>query len=210
MQLLRQLEHEQARFWERPQTTIEPVVEEKDCDPALLSGWTDRNISLWDISEGNGKPGLKSILVALCKNKKNWDKIGYVLFSGEAVTAAGLTLTPNNGKTGDSRVDLSNTHFEIKAITGKKLCTLIHTVANGAFEIGFFKKTEMEKIIYDGYQQSQVRHVTSTSTIEGSPSILVSSGTQVVAQEHVSNNNLTPPTVANDIKLPDSSSSTTN
>ena len=92
-------------------------------------------------------------MVALCKRKTNWEKIGYVLFSREAVSSAGLQLTQNNGCTGDSTIDLSNTHFEIKGITGKNLCTLIHIVSQGTFRTGIFKKEK--------WRESYTRHTRS-------------------------------------------------
>jgi hypothetical protein len=209
MELLRQLELDQKKRWDQRQPITQPMMQAKDCDPSLLSGWTDRDISVWDISDSNGKPGLQRILVALCKRKKNWDKIGYVLFSCEAVSSAGLQLTKSFGNTGDSNIDLSNTHFEIKGITGKNLCTLIHIVSQGTFSTGIFTKAEMEKILYEAYDKSYIKPSAKTATTEVVPSIPVFSGTSVLSLKSQSELGLSSPVVANEGRLPRSSANTT-
>lgn len=167
MELLRQLEYNHKQLWDQLRPLTQPMKDTCDCDPALLSGWTDRDISVWDIGDDNGKPGLQRILVALCRNKKkDWDKISYLKFPKEAVAAAGLELTRSNGKTGDTIVNLSNTHFEIIGITGKELCTLLHYVSLGKFETGVFKKTDLENILYENYDKLTQSTVQSSTSMD--------------------------------------------
>ena len=93
MDLMRQLEAEHKSLWDNLSLPKPEMVAASDCDPALLSGWTDRDISLWDVSAVGGKPGLREILVALCRKKKNWEKISYLRFPKETVSSTGLSLT---------------------------------------------------------------------------------------------------------------------
>lgn len=180
MDLLRQLDLNQAKTWERRQPPNEEMFAEQDCDPTLLNGWAERDISLWDVSETENRPGLERILIALCRNRTNWDKIGYLVFTNEAVGTAGLTLTPSTGSTGDPSIDQSRTHFEIKNITGKKLCSLVHAVSKSSPRIGIFKKTEMESILYAAYQSSRTRASARVTTRQGPATFTPPSGTQVV------------------------------
>lgn len=181
MDLMRQLEAEHKRLWENLLPLRPEMVAASDCDPALLSGWTDQDISLWDVSGLDGKPGLQDILVALCRKKKNWEKISYLRFPKETVFKAGLSLTASNGNTGDQRVDTSHTHFEIKSITGKGLCTLLFQVSSDTFETGVFTKKELESILYRTYDSVATRQVVQSATSQ-TPSIsLPPSGTEVQA-----------------------------
>ncbi len=177
MNLMRQLEYEHKRLWESLSPIKPEMISTSDCDPALLSGWTDRDISLWDISGLSGKPGLQEILVALCRKKKEWDKISYLRFPKETVTTAGLSLTASNGNTGDQMVDTSHTHFEIKSITGKGLCTLLFQVSSGKFEIGVFTKKQMDGILFEIYDKVTTRQVVQSATSQTSSISLPPSGT---------------------------------
>ena len=177
MDLMRQLEEEHKRLWDNLSPPKPEMVVAHDCDPALLSGWTDRNISLWDVSAVGGKPGLQQILVALCRKKKNWDKISYLRFPKETVSSAGLSLTASNGNTGDQRVDTSRIHFEIKGITGKGLCTLLFQVSSGQFEIRVFTKKELESILYGIYDKVATRQVVQSATSKKPSISLPPSGT---------------------------------
>lgn len=179
MDLMRQLEVEHKRLWDNLSPRTPEMVAARDCDPALLSGWTDRDISLWDVSGSDGKPTLKEILVALCRRKQNWEKISYLRFPEESVTLVGLTLTSSNGKTGDQRVDNSHTHFEIKGITGKELCTLLFHLSNGEFETGIFTKKELERILYESYDTMTTRPVVQSATSKTSNIGVPPSGTVV-------------------------------
>jgi len=170
MDLMRQLKAEHKRLWDNLTPLKPEMVTSSDCDPALLSGWTDRDISLWDVNGLDGKPGLQEILIALCRNKKEWDKISYLRFPKETVSAAGFSLTESNGKTGVPRVDTARIHFEIKGITGKELCTLLFHVSRGRIETGVFKKTEMEKILLEAFYSSASRQVVQGATLQ-TPSI---------------------------------------
>jgi hypothetical protein len=181
MDLMRQLEAEHKRLWENLSPPKPEMVAASDCDPALLSGWTDRDISLWDVSGLGGKPGLQEILVALCRKKKDWNKISYLRFPKETVSTAGLSLTASNGNTGDQRVDTSHTHFEIKGITGKGLCTLLFQVSSSKFETGVFTKKELESILYRIYDSETTRQVVQSATSQTPPINLPPSGTGVQA-----------------------------
>ena len=161
---MRQLEAEHKPLWDMIPNHSEDSGNTNDCDPALLSGWTDRNLSLWDVSSDSGKPGLQDILIAICRKKRDWEKISYILFPQEAVSLTGLSLTSCNGKTGDQWVDTSGTHFEIKNITGKELCTLIFHVTKNKFRTGIFKKTEMENILLDVYDKTNKKQVVNGNT----------------------------------------------
>ena len=179
MVLMRQLEAEHKKLWDQLPPPKPEMVDAKDCEPALLSGWTDRDLSLWDVSAVGGKPGLQDILVALCRSKKNdWEKISYLLFPVETVSSAGLSLTQNNGKTGDNRIDVSQTHFEIKGITGKKLCTFLFQVSTSKFETGVFKKKDLNEILFKAYDKTAIRPVVESAT-SLTPQSLPSSGTRV-------------------------------
>lgn len=178
MDLMRQLEFEHKRQWDNLSPARPELVAESDCDPVLLSGWTDRDISLWDVNAVGGKPGLQEILIALCRRKKNWEKISYLLFPKETVSSAGLSLTMSNGNTGDQRVDTSNTHFEIKGITGKGLCTLLFKVCTGEFKTGVFSKKDLEKILYETYDSVATRPLIQTATSQTSTESLPLSGTR--------------------------------
>ena len=181
MDLMRQLEAEHKRLWENLSPLKPEMVAASDCDPALLSGWTDRDISLWDVSGLDGKPRLQDILVALCRKKKNWDKISYLRFPKETVSKAGLSLTASNGNTGEQRVDTSHTHYEVKSITGKGLCTLLFQVSSGKFEIGVFTKKELDSILYRIYDSVAIRHVVQSATSQTASISLPPSGTGVQA-----------------------------
>ena len=181
MDLMRQLEAEHKGLWDNLSPPKPEMVAASDCNPALLSGWTDRDISLWDVSAFGEKPGLQEILVALCRRKKNWEKISYLLFPKEAVSSAGLRLTASNGKTGDQRVDTSHIHFEIKDITGKELCTLLFHVSSDEFRTGLFTKKELERILYEIYDRITARPVVQTATSQTPRISSPSSGTGVQA-----------------------------
>jgi hypothetical protein len=183
---MRQLEPEHQKLWDHLSPPTPEMVAAKDCDPVLLSGWTDRDISLWDVSGVGGKVGLRDILIALCRKKdSSWKKISYLLFPRETVSLVGLSLTASNGKTGTPRVDLSDTHFEIKDITGKELCTLLfHVSSSGEFKTGIFTKKEMDDILFEAFEKhgtATTRPVVQAAT-SPTPSVsLPSSGTGVQA-----------------------------
>lgn len=180
MDLMRQLEAEHKNLWDNLSPPKPEMEDAKDCEPVLLSGWTDRDISLWDVSADGGKPGLKEILVALCRRKKNdWEKISYLLFPAETVSSVGLRLTETNGKTGDQKIDVSKTHFEIKGITGKELCSFLFQVSKSKFETGAFTKKELIKILYEAYDNTATRPVVDSATSQTPQISLPSSGTGV-------------------------------
>lgn len=150
---MRQLDIDHKKLWDQLRPPSEKLKAGTDCDPVLLSGWTDQNISLWDVSASNGKPSLIDILIALCRNKpQNWEKIIFLLFPADTVTASGLTLTESNGKTGYQKIDVSKTHYELKNITGKELCTLLYHISISDFKIGVFSKKDYQNILYKAYE----------------------------------------------------------
>lgn len=180
MILLRELDVAHKKLWDQVSKSNPEYEDCQDCDPALLSGWTDRDISLWDVTAEDEKPGLQKILVALCRKKtKNWEKISFIQFPAETVSLSGLSLTASNGKTGDQKIDLSGTHYEIKDITGKKLCTLLFHITNNDFKMGLFKEKEYDGILLDAYDNTITRPVVESATTL-TPSIrLPSSGTGI-------------------------------
>ena len=180
MEMMRQLDIEHFKRWERLPTPDDGLLAEQDCDPSLLNGWADRDLSLWDVSATSGKPSLERILVALCKNKVNFEKMGYVVFPNEVVTSAGLALTSSNGSTGDSVVDVSRTHFEIKNLSGKKLCTLISSVAKARPKTGIYKKTDLDKFLWTALQALETKTSARSMTRQGPASFIPPSGTQIV------------------------------
>lgn len=164
MDLIRQLKFEDKPFWDKKLQITSEMEENKDCDPTMLSGWTDRDISLWDVSAGDGKPGLYEILFALCRSKDDWVKISYLKFSDDAVVSTGLSLTQSFGKTSDIRVNNSRTHYEIKGITGKELCTLLFNIYNSNFETGVFTKKEFNNLLLDIYDKTKIQQIVNGST----------------------------------------------
>ncbi len=210
MMLMRQLEAEHIKTWDQLSKPNPEMEEAQDCDPALLSGWTDSDISLWDVSTDGRKPGRDKILVALCRKKVGtWDKISFLLFPAETVASAGLNLTASNGKTGDQRIDVSGTHFEIKGITGKQLCTLLFQISHSRFETGIFKKSEYDKILLEAYDNTATRPVVEGATSSTAGIIFSSSGTG----EQSTSTILTPESAHNETPtskfVPSPSSSTT-
>lgn len=182
MALMRQLEAEHKKLWDQLSPPKLEMVDAKDCEPALLSGWTDRDISLWDVSAVGGKPRREEILVAICRNRKNaWGKISYLLFPAETVSSAGLSLTASNGNTGDQKIDISKTHFEIKGITGKELCTFLFQVSISKFETGVFTEKQLTRILYEAYDKTATRPVVESATSQTPQISLPSSGTGVPA-----------------------------
>jgi|GEM_PF-6716227 len=181
MELMRQLEAEHKKIWDDLSTPKAEMRAANDCEPVLLSGWTDRDISLWDVSGFGGKPERQEILVALCRKKKSWEKISYLLFPAETVFSAGLSLTPSNGNTGDPRIDISHTHFEIKGITGKELCTLLCQVSISNFETGVFTKRDLEKILFEAYDKTVKSPVVESATSQ-TPHISFSSSATAIQE----------------------------
>ncbi len=177
MYLMRQIENAVKPQWDSLKQMERQLRPFRDCQPSMLRGWTDNNPSLWDISSDPDKPSLEDILVALCRTKKDWDKIAYLTFSKTAIYNAELTLTLTNGKTGDSKIDTSNTHYEIKELTAKRLCDLIYYIMQNNYETGYFKKTDFDKILYDGYTRSRIMNVATSGTTMIETSSVVKSST---------------------------------
>ncbi|MDR3629306.1 MAG: hypothetical protein P4L42_03095 [Desulfocapsaceae bacterium] len=164
MDLLRQIENEIKPAWDNLRSKKKDNDMFEDCEPNMLIGWTDKNPSIWDVSGDNGKPKLEKILFALCRRKKQWDKITYIKFKKFSIEKAGLGLTCTNGNTSDPRIDTSNTHYEIREITAKQLCTLIYYISIDEFEIGIFKKADYDKILLDAYEKTQSSQVPQSRT----------------------------------------------
>lgn len=170
MKLIRQLDEEHRKLWSNLPTPNEQNIQENDCDPALLAGWTDPDLSLWGVDQG-AKITLEDILVALCRHKKTeWKKICYLKFHRDLVESAGLNFVQTNGKTGVPKVDSSGTHFELKGVTGKGICTLLSFLSRdkSQFEIGTFSKNELNEILFSSYDSRlvQASPLTATSRTE--------------------------------------------
>ncbi len=210
MNLMRQLEAEHKQLWSKLSPPSAEMINARDCDPTLLSGWTDRDISLWDVSAVDGKPGLQDILIALCRQKKDWVRICYLRFPTEAVSSAGLSLTASNGKTGDQKVDTSRTHFEIKGITGKELCNLLFEISRGKFEIGVFTKKQLDDILFQIYDTRKKQLVFSSATTQETAISSPLTGTASQdATKGVTSEQLPSETTVTEQKLKQSSSNTT-
>ena len=182
---MRQLDANHKTLWDQLKPPSDELTTTPDCDAALLAGWTDRDISLWDVSGVDGNPGLIDILVALCRNKKkDWDKISYLRFPKETVPSSGLELTRNNGNTGDQRVDNSHVHYEIKEITGKQLCSLLFHISCSKFETGIFSKREFDSIVYQGYEKFKTSPVAQSATSQAQ-SISLQAGTSILPTEQL-------------------------
>jgi hypothetical protein len=78
-------------------------------------------------------------------------------------------------------VDTSHTHFEVKGITGKGLCTLLFQVSSGKFEIGVFTKKELDSILYRIYDGVTIRQVVQSATSQTLSISLPPSGNGVQA-----------------------------
>lgn len=166
MRLMRQIESDVKKEWDSLKNSSNDDLASEDCEPNMLKGWTDKNPSVWDISEENNKPSLHSILIALCRRKKDWDKIAYLIFKKTAVDQAKVTLVSSNGNTGDQRIDISKTHYELKNITGKQLCSLIYYIIRDEFETGFFKKSDFDKILLEVYDKQILTIAPESSTYQ--------------------------------------------
>lgn len=170
MNLLRQIEYEVKSQWTeiRDGKKIEMVNE--DCPPSFLRGWTDDNPSLWEIDNAE-KPNKERILVALgrVKKDKEWDKITYLVFDKNVIDSANLNITPTNGNTGDSFVDLSKTHYEIKNLSAKSLCTLIYHIMKSQFQVEIYKKSEFNKFLYSVFDSQQMKPQLKAETMSIEP-----------------------------------------
>ena len=176
MRLMRQIEPDVKREWDSIKKPPNNNLASEDCESNMLTGWTDKNPSVWDISEGKNKPNLKAILIALCRRKKDWEKIAYLIFKKAALDKAKVILEPTNGNTGDQRIDVSNTHYELKNITGKQLCSLIYYIISDEFETGLFKKSEYDKIVLEAYDKHYLSISSESSTYRKPPAELSGSG----------------------------------
>ncbi|MDP2855338.1 MAG: hypothetical protein Q8O28_13955 [Smithellaceae bacterium] len=177
MDFLRQIEAEIKPEWDNLKVTKKVSNLFEDCEPNMLKGWTDKNPSIWDVSGDKGKPTLEKILVALCRQKKQWEKIAYIKFKNECIEKAKLTLTSTAGNTSDQIIDTSNIHYEILSITAKQLSTLIYYISINQFETGIFKKRDYDKILIEAYEKMQSSQIASSSTslISGSSISAISS-----------------------------------
>lgn len=166
MKLMRQLDEEHRKLWSSLPNPSEQNIRENDCDPALLAGWTDPDLSLWSVDQ-NPKVSTQDVLVALCRHKKTeWKKICYLKFHWDLVQSAGLSIVPSNGKTGLTKVDTSGTHFELKGVTGKGICTLLSLLSRdqSQFEIGIFSKKDFDEILFSSYDNRIIQASPLTAT----------------------------------------------
>lgn len=166
MKLMRQLDDEHRKLWANLPPPNEQNIRENDCDPALLAGWTDPDLSLWSVDQSS-KITLQDILVALCSRKRSeWNKICYLIFHRDLVQSAGLNIVQSNGKTGLPKVDSSGTHFELKGVTGKGICTLLSLLSQDKkrFEIGVFSKKQLDEILLASYDNRVIQASPLTAT----------------------------------------------
>lgn len=177
MHLMRQIQKEIKPEWDRLKSSDKSCQPFEDCEPNMLIGWTDKNPSIWDVSGNQGKTTLEQILVALCRRKKDWEKIAYIKFNGSTVEKSKLRLSSSNGNTSDARVDTSNTHFEIQGITAKQLSTLIYYIIQDDFETGNFSRAEFQNILIEAYDRTQTTQVQLSSTSLDSTITIPRSGT---------------------------------
>jgi hypothetical protein len=172
MNLMRQIDTEVKPQWDQIKNGKKYDEFKEDCPPTMLKGWTDDNPSIWEVDHPD-KPDLQKILIALCRRKKDWDKITYLLFNQSVVDSAGLTITQTNGNTGDVKIDMSKTHYEIKGLSAKQLCTLIYHIMISPFEVGLFKRSEFEKILLNAYDSSQFSITPKTETMSINPTSMI-------------------------------------
>ena len=155
MNLIRQIDNEIKPQWDEIKNGRKFKEFDKDCPPCLLRGWTDDNPSLWEIDNPD-KPNLDKILFALCRRQKEWVKITYLVFNKNAIDSSNLSLTQTNGNTGDTKIDTSNSHYEVRHLSARSLCTLIYHIMVSDFEIGQYKKSEFDKILLNAYDSTPV------------------------------------------------------
>jgi len=167
MKLMRQLDDQHKKLWDILPTLNSQSVAENDCDPALLAGWTDRDLSLWCINQ-DPKFDITTILIALCRTKKDkdWKKIGYLTFHVNPIQEANLKIVSSNGKTGDSKLNVSGTHYELKGVTGKGICTLLSLISRDKlrFEVGFFTRKQFDEIIFNCFDTHRIQTVPAAAT----------------------------------------------
>ena len=154
---MRQIDNDVKPQWDQIREGKRIEMAHEDCPPSLLKGWTDDNLSLWEIDHPE-KPDLFKILFALCRRKKTWDKdrISYLLFNKTSIDNAKLDLTQTNGNTGDYKIDNSKTHYEIKNLSAKNLSILIFHILISQFEVGQYKKSEFENTLLTAYDTLQI------------------------------------------------------
>lgn len=183
MNLMRQIDTEVKPQWDQIKNGKKYAEFVEDCPPTMLKGWTDDSPSLWEIDHPT-KPDLQKILFALCRRKKDWEKITYLLFDKTVVDNAGLKITQTNGNTGDAKIDISKTHYEISGLSAKQLCTLIYHIMISKFEVGSFKRSEYDKILLTAYDSSQVSVASKTETMSINPRSIIAT-TDTILKENI-------------------------
>jgi hypothetical protein len=207
MYLMREIEKEARPAWEQflSRAKTSKFLDNEDCDPRLLYGWTEENISIWDVSELDGKPLKTEIEFAICHPKKyEWKKATFLIFNGDAVATSGLRLSASDGGTGEIEIDTSKTHFDIISITGKQLCSLLFHISQKGFVIEEFTKAMYDarkiQIINDSRQYKTIMARTNNEP----PSINnIPAGTELprrISTEIATSNIWTP---ANSSKIPE-------
>lgn len=164
--LIRLLDSKCLKHWESKKPISAQLISDRDCSPEMLSGWTEQDISLWEVEEHEGKPSLEEILVALCLQKGGeWEKVMYLQFPRQVVADAGLSLTPTKGATKNEWIDSSDTHYEIKGITGKKLIEFIYKLSTcDNRSVGLFKNSRLKELLIQAYKSQQTQLLVSSQT----------------------------------------------
>jgi len=167
MKMMRQLDDQHKKLWDVLPTLNSQSFAENDCDPALLAGWTDRDLSLWSINQ-DPKFDRTTILIALCRTKKdkNWKQIGYLTFDDNLIQEANLKIVSSNGKTVDDKLNVSGTHYELKGVTGKGICTLLSLISRDKlrFEVGTFTHKQFDEIIFRHFDTHRIQTVFPSAT----------------------------------------------
>ncbi len=148
--LMRHFDISAKEHWDRAGKVKAQWIADKDLPPRMLTGWSDDSPSMWIISESETEPPSKDdILVALCRHKKGWEKIAYIMFEEGAVVSAGLKLRKTPGNTTVPFIDKAERHFEIENLTARKVCDLILAILERGFQTGVFKESECRERLYE-------------------------------------------------------------
>lgn len=160
--------HEHKKKWERLKGEIEKWRIIPDFPTYILEEWPDSNPSFWKLIDG--KWDEETILIAMYKKHLKDDKTSYIIIDEQAVLNAGLAFVQCNGKTGWSELDVSDSHHEIKGITGKSLFNLLIEIIRNNFEVKIITKEKIHEKLYAALeaQQKSMKKVMLSAATTGS------------------------------------------
>lgn len=166
---LRRIDSDSKKFWES--LDVDNWLVTDDVPPEILGGWLDQNLSIWKIggsTEDEQKKEAEEIMFGLYTSikKDKPEKLAYVVFDESAANPTDcLTPEHSNGKTGFQKLDTSNRHFEIKNLSGKRLCKLILNILKSHKKdcVSIFKLSEFNKRIDDMLNSSKNIGITRLS-----------------------------------------------